>query len=97
MYEDEAMNDIIADPSKGLAATVARVPELASDQATQLAILNATIVQWQSDYTKTNGLGAIDPSLWQHAIDFMGGLPDKLLAKSVAVTDCIDASFLPKP
>ena len=92
-----AMADIAADPAKGVDASIARIPELASQRDAQLAVLTATVEQWQSDYTKANGTGAIDPAMWDRAITFMGSLPDKLLAKPVSAADCIDTTFLPKP
>jgi NitT/TauT family transport system substrate-binding protein len=92
-----AMADIAADPTRGLDAAIARVPELASQRDAQLAVLKATVTQWKSDYTAANGWGALDTSLWEHAITFMGGLPDKYLAKAITAADCIDASFLPHP
>ena len=90
-----AMRDIEADPQKGVDAAVARIPELATDQPAQLAVLQATIALWESDYTRANGLGAVDPSLWDRSIAFMAGLPDKLLARPVTTADCISSALLP--
>ncbi len=39
----KAMEEIALDPEKGLDAAIVRVPELATDRATQLAVLEATI------------------------------------------------------
>ena len=80
-----AMRDIIADPQKGLDATVARVPELGKDPATQLAILKATVDTWQSPYTQAHGLGAIDRNAWQASIDFMRGLPGGIVPNPVTL------------
>jgi NitT/TauT family transport system substrate-binding protein len=88
-----AMEEIAADPEKGLEAAIARVPELASDREAQLAVMKATIDTWQNDYTAANGTGAVDPSAWERSIEFMSGLPDSPVAKPVAVGDCIDATF----
>jgi NitT/TauT family transport system substrate-binding protein len=88
-----AMEEIAADPEKGLEAAIARVPELASDREAQLAVMKATIDTWQNDYTVANGTGAVDPSAWERSIEFMSGLPDSPVAKPVAVGDCIDATF----
>ena len=90
-----AMRDIEADPQKGLDAAVTRIPELATDRPAQLAVLQATIALWESDYTRANGLGAVDPSLWDRSIAFMAGLPDKLLARPVTTADCISSALLP--
>src|SRR5450756_1269716 len=66
-----AMRDIEADPTKGVDATITRIPELATDRPAQLAVLQATIALWESDYTRTNGMGAVDPALWERSISFM--------------------------
>ena len=92
-----AMRDIEADPQKGVDASIAKIPELATDRPAQLAVLQATIALWGSDYTRVNGMGAVDPALWASSIAFMAGLPDKLLAKPVAAVDCISAALLPAP
>ena len=52
------MSEIIADPTKGLDAAIAAVPELGQDRATQEAILDATIAVWQPPgSTGAAGLG----------------------------------------
>ncbi len=88
-----AMDEITADPQKGLDAAIARVPELGTARAAQLAVLEATIATWQNDYTAVHGTGAVDPAAWERSIAFMSGLPDSPVAKPVAVADCIDAAF----
>jgi NitT/TauT family transport system substrate-binding protein len=88
-----AMEEIAADPEKGLEAAIARIPELANDREAQLAVLRATIDTWQNDYTAANGLGAVDPAAWERSIDFMSGLPDSPVAGPVTVADCIDPTF----
>ncbi len=88
-----AMDEIAAEPEKGLEAAIARVPELASDREAQLAVLRATIETWQNDYTAANGMGAVDAAAWQRSIDFMLGLPDSPVARPVTLDECIDATF----
>ena len=88
-----AMAEITADPQKGLDAAIARLPELGTARAAQLAVLEATIATWQNDYTVANGTGAVDAAAWERSIAFMSGLPDSPVAKPVAVGDCIDATF----
>jgi len=88
-----AMEEITADPQKGLEAAIARVPDLGIDRPAQLAVLEATIATWQNDYTAANGTGAVDAAAWERSIAFMSGLPDSPVAKPVAVGDCIDATF----
>jgi NitT/TauT family transport system substrate-binding protein len=92
-----AMRDIEADPTKGVDATITRIPELATDRPAQLAVLQATIALWESDYTRTNGMGAVDPALWKRSISFMASLPDNLLAKPVTAADCTSSALLPTP
>lgn len=89
----KAMEEIIADPEVGLEAAIVRVPELATDRAAQLAVLEATIDTWQNDYTAANGIGAVDPAVWEGSIAFMSGLPDSPVAKPVTVAECIDPAF----
>ena len=88
-----AMEEIAADPEKGLEAAIARIPELATDREAQLAVLQATIDTWQNDFTAANGLGAVDPAAWERSIDFMSGLPDSPVARPVTVDECIDTAF----
>ena len=88
-----AMEEIAADPEKGLEAAIARVPELASDRPAQLAVLQATIDTWRNDYTSANGTGAVDPAAWERSIEFMSGLPDSPVARPVTVAECVDLSF----
>ena len=89
----KAMEEIVADPQKGLDAAIARVPELAKDRETQLAVLQATIETWQNDFTDANGIGAIDVAAWDRSIAFMSGLPESPVAKPVSAADCVDATF----
>lgn len=88
-----AMEEIAADPEKGVEAAIARVPELAGDRAAQLAVMKATIDAWQNDFTRAHGTGAVDPTIWERSIAFMSGLPDSPVANPVTVADCIDATF----
>lgn len=90
-----AMNDIIADPQRGLEATFTRVPELAGDPETQLAILEATIGVWTSDYTAANGLGAVDREAWRSGIEIMSGLPDSVVAAGLTVDDVVTDALEP--
>ena len=89
----KAMEEIAVDPEKGLDAAIVRVPELATDRATQLAVLEATIETWQNDFTAANGMGAVDVATWERSIAFMSGLPDSPVAKPVTAADCVDTTF----
>jgi NitT/TauT family transport system substrate-binding protein len=90
-----AMREIIADPQKGLDAAVVAVPALATDRATQLAILTATIGAWQSPYTDQHGLGAIDAGAWTKSIDFMRTMPDSPLNTAVTADQTTTQELLP--
>ena len=91
----QAMEDIAADPQVGLEAAFARVPELASDPETQLAILEATVASWSSDYTAENGMGSVDREAWQSGIDIMASLPDSVVAPSLGVEDLVTNALQP--
>ena len=62
---------IAADPSKGVDAAIAAVPELASDRATQEAILEATIATWAPPDGGPDDFGAIDRPGWLLTIDLL--------------------------
>ncbi len=90
-----AMREIEADPVKGLEAAITRVPELASDRATQAKVLDATIALWENDYTRANGTGAIDADAWGRSIAFMTALPDSPVRGSVTTAQCLTEALLP--
>jgi NitT/TauT family transport system substrate-binding protein len=87
-----AMEDISANPQKGLDATFAAVPDLAQDPGLQREILDATIATWKN--TRTGGaLGSIDRAGWQQSLDFMTGLG--LVPNPVTVDQLVNESLLP--
>lgn len=90
-----AMEDIVVDPQLGLAATFARVPELATDPVTQLAILEATIGVWTSNYTAEHGFGSVDRVAWQSGIDIMSSLPDSVVARPLTVDELVTDALRP--
>jgi NitT/TauT family transport system substrate-binding protein len=90
-----AMNEITADPQKGLNAAIAAVPELGKDRDGQLAVLQATIDGWQNDVTAQQGLGAIDRAGWVKSIAFIAGLPGGLVPNPVTVDQLVDNTLLP--
>ena len=90
-----AMDDITADPQKGLDAAITVVPEIANDKDAQMAVLQATIDGWHDSLTATRGLGAIDRDGWAKSIDFIAGLPGGLVPNPVTVDGIVDASLLP--
>jgi NitT/TauT family transport system substrate-binding protein len=90
-----AMDEISADPEAGLEDAIAVVPELGSDRATQLAILEATIEMWRTPYTQAHGLGAIDRDAWSRSLEFMRGLPDSNIPSELTVDRLVAEDLLP--
>ena len=90
-----AMEDISADPQLGLGATFERVPELASDPETQLAILEATIDSWISEYATEHGIGSVDRSAWESGLEIMRSLPDSVVRDSLTVDDLVTDALQP--
>ncbi len=90
-----AMEEIEADPQKGLEAAIKAVPEIASDRANQLAVLQATIDMWHDALTDAQGLGTIDRDGWAQSIAFMAKLPGGLVPNPVTVDGIVDDSLLP--
>jgi NitT/TauT family transport system substrate-binding protein len=87
-----AMDEIAADPQKGLDATFAAVPDLAQDKDLQRQILEATIATWKNTRTGA-AYGTIDRAGWQQSLDFMTGLG--LVPNPVTVDQLVDDSLLP--
>jgi NitT/TauT family transport system substrate-binding protein len=88
-----AMEEITADPQKGLDATFAAVPDLAKDPGLQREILDATVATWKNARTG-DALGSIDRSGWQQSLAFMTSLG--LVPNPVTVDQLVDESLLPK-
>ncbi len=91
-----AMEEIRADPERGLDAAVAAVPELAADRTTQRAILDATIASWSGEQTEGAGYGAIDRPGWEKSVEFMRGLPDSVLPAELPVDQLVTEELLPR-
>jgi NitT/TauT family transport system substrate-binding protein len=87
-----AMDEIAADPQKGLDASVRAVPDLGQDPATQLAVLRATIDTWTNARTGAP-FGAIDRTGWQESLDFMTTLG--LVPNPVTLDQLVTESLLP--
>jgi NitT/TauT family transport system substrate-binding protein len=90
-----AMEDITADPELGLEAAFERVPELASDRETQLAVLEATIESWANDHTAVLGLGSVDRSSWESGLQIMRSLPGSVVSDSLTVDDLVTDALQP--
>ena len=86
-----AMGDIIANPSKGVDASIAVESTLGQDRDLQTAILAATIEQWQGG--GGTALGAIDRASWQKSLDFMTTLG--LVPNPVTIDDLVVGTFVP--
>ena len=70
----QAMDEIKADPSVGLKASIAAVPELGKSPDLQSKILAATIDSWTGNVQADRGFGAIDRDGWTTSIAFMNTL-----------------------
>jgi NitT/TauT family transport system substrate-binding protein len=88
-----AMKEIKADPTVGLDAAIAAVPELATQRAAQAAVLDATIATWSGLVQDSHGLGAIDRAGWTTSIAYLETL--KLLKDPVTTDDLVREDFLP--
>jgi len=89
-----AMNDIATDPSKGLDAAIAVVPDLGKDRDTQAAILDATVAAWKGSGTGGPLLGSIDQAGWSASVEFMTSLG--LVPNPVKVEDLVRDDLLPR-
>ena len=89
----QAMNEIKADPTVGLDAAIAAVPELATSRETQAAVLDATIESWTGATQADHGLGAIDRDGWTTSIQFMTTLG--LVKDAVTTDDLVREDLLP--
>ena len=89
----KAMDEIAADPAKGVAAATKAVPELAKTPDTQMAILNATIDSWTGPTQVDHGLGALDTDGWTSSIAYMTTLG--LVPKPVTTDDVLQTDLLP--
>jgi NitT/TauT family transport system substrate-binding protein len=87
-----AMEDIAADPPKGVDAAVAVEPTLGENRELQAAILAATIEAWQGD-DAAKELGTIDRASWQASLDFMTSLG--LVPNPVTVDGLVSEEFAP--
>jgi NitT/TauT family transport system substrate-binding protein len=89
----KAMNEIVATPSAGTDASIAAVPELASQRPLQEAILAATIASWAPPGAASSAplTGAIETDGWTRSIEYLKTLG--LVASPVATTDVVDPSF----
>ena len=88
-----AMTEIREKPEVGLDAAIKQVPDLAADNETQAAILDATIEVWSGPAQQARGLGAIEPADWQKSVEFLTKLD--LVPNPVTTDDLIQPGLLP--
>jgi putative riboflavin transport system substrate-binding protein len=81
-----AQQAIAEDPQLGLRAAVEAVPTIAEDEATALAVLEATIPIWIGAQPQVDG--AIDEEVWQSGFSIMSDLG--LINGSVPVEDMFE-------
>ncbi|HEY7023359.1 MAG TPA: ABC transporter substrate-binding protein [Candidatus Limnocylindrales bacterium] len=88
-----AMQEIEQNPELGLDDTIAAVPELGSDRAGQLAVLNATIKMWAGPDTNQHGIAWVDTDAWSKSLEFMRTLPDQHVPATLTVNDLVTQEF----
>jgi len=91
------MNEIAANPSTGLDASLRAVPERASQRSLQESILAATIAAWSPPGAAASAplTGAIDTDSWTRSIEYLKTLG--LVASPVTTTEVVDTSFTSAP
>lgn len=90
-----AMSEIKADQTVALTPSLAQAPNLkGTEPAVLLAILDATVATWSSDYTAAHGMGSIDRAAWQKSADFMVGLKDGTVSSAPPIDQLVDDSLL---
>ena len=92
----KGMQDVIANPDAAFTTTIDFVPELktadAATQKLQRRVLAETLLYWQSDLTKANGLGFTDAASWQATKVFLRD--SGLLKSDVDVSKAYTNEFL---
>ena len=89
----QAMDEIKADPTVGLEASIAAVPELGQSRELQSKILAATIDSWTGTVQADRGFGAIDRDGWTTSITFMNTLG--MVKDPVTTDDLVREDLLP--
>jgi NitT/TauT family transport system substrate-binding protein len=81
-----AQDAIVLDPELGLAAAVEAVPTIGEDEATAMAVLEATIAVWLGDLTVPNNV--VDQTIWCPGYRTMLDLG--FIDGSVAIEEMVD-------
>ncbi len=88
-----AQHQISTDPELGLRAAIEAVPTIGEDEATGLAILEATIPIWRGTEPGING--RINESIWASGYQIMRNLA--FIDGSVLLEDMIDVGVIGRP
>ena len=88
-----AQQAIVDDPDLGLRAAVEAVPTIAEDEATALAVLEATIPIWRGVQPGIDGI--INESVWESGYQIMRNLG--FIDGSVPLEDMIESVYDPTP
>lgn len=88
-----AQQDIEEDPELGLRAALEAVPTIAEDEATALAVLQATVPLWRGP--DPGWYGQVNDQVWQAGYDTMHNLG--FIDGSVPLEDMIEPMYSPVP
>lgn len=86
-----AMDEIAADPEKGMEAAIAAVPDIAKAREAQRAVLDATIAAWKNPRV-SGPYGTIDTAGWDASITFMtdlGLVPNPVTTDKLVTSDLL--------
>jgi NitT/TauT family transport system substrate-binding protein len=86
----QGMQDAISDPNAAVDALIKNVPELKADH--ELKVLSKTVPVWESEDTKSNGLGSMSEAAWQQTVDTATSL--KLIEKALEVNSIFNIDYL---
>jgi NitT/TauT family transport system substrate-binding protein len=86
----QGMTDAKSDPKAAVDTLIKNVPELKSDN--ELQVLSKTIPVWESEDTKSNGLGWMSEAAWKKTVDTATTL--KLVDKAPDVKSIFTVDYL---
>jgi NitT/TauT family transport system substrate-binding protein len=86
----QGMTDAKSNPNAAVEALIKNVPELKTDH--ELTVLSKTVPVWESEDTKSNGLGWMSESAWQKTVDTATKL--KLVEKAPDVKSIFTDDYL---
>ena len=90
----KGLQDALDDPDQAFTTSLTYIPELKDDATKKLQrqVLQETLPYWQSDKTKTQGLGYTDPEVLKSTHTFLRD--SKLLQKDVDIEQAYTNTFL---